>query len=138
MDAELEQQLIDSYPMLYEFSHLPTDDVPNPTPPIVFDGFACGDGWYRIVDCLSDFLESTINEHPKRPTIHATQVKQKWGRLRMYTDPMPDIAFGAIHMAEGFSSHMCESCGTVAEVDIQETDGWRAALCQDCDPPRNY
>ena len=138
MDPDLEQRLIDSYPTLYEFCHADSGDVPNPTPTIVIDGMACGDGWYAILDTLSEYIETNINDHPKRPTIRATQVKQKWGGLRVYTDSTPELAYGAIRMAEQLSRRTCESCGTTNDVDVAEEDGWRTALCPSCDPPTNY
>lgn len=138
MDDELEAHLIHDYPTLYEFCRRPLDDVSDPTPSIALDGMACGDGWYHILDTLSAFLETTINDHPDRPTIRATQVKQKWGGLRMYTDPTPELAYGAITVMERLSHTICESCGTTRDVEHREDDGWRVALCPDCEPPTNY
>ena len=70
MKEELAQQLYDKYPSLYR------DNETNK----VICGIACDDGWYLLIDVLSDLLVSRSVE------LKADQVKQKFGSLRFYID----------------------------------------------------
>lgn len=137
MDTELEQQLIEDYPILYTHCTVPKEERSSPAPNIALYGFECGDGWYQLIDTVSEIIESMVNEHPERQKVHAVQVKQKFGGLRVYTNPTPPIVYGITRLAQEMSRNMCEACGTYP-VDPQEVDGWQWALCEECEPPKNY
>lgn len=67
-------------------------------------GFEHGDGWFRVVSRLCELLEPY--------GVRLTQVKQKLGLLRVYTDSDHDDEIRDIVAdAERRSRHICETCG---------------------------
>jgi hypothetical protein len=59
----------------------------------------------------------------------ATQVKEKFGTLRFYTQGGDEYTYGVISMAESMSACMCEQCGSPAET---QGPGWYHTTCQPC------
>ena len=99
-------------------------------------GFECGDGWFTLIDELSTtierFLESQQDEERTAECVRdfiVVQVKEKYGTLRFYTSPTPDVIHWIIDFAEGMSAKICESCGSPGETNEQ---GWIRTLCQNC------
>lgn len=90
-------------------------------------GIDCGAGWY---DLLADLDRTLAALHP---TYTITQVKQKYGQLRYYLDPVPehirDVMREAIHAAEAQSLTVCEDCGASGEL---RHNPWIATLCITC------
>ena len=60
------------------------------------------------------------------PYIIATQVKEKFGGLRFYTNGYTDKVSGMIRMAESMSYRTCEVCGNPGR---SNTHGWISTLC---------
>ena len=130
MREELEQELVEEYPDLYEWYGQDPDAIDGPTLPLTLFGFSVGDGWYELLDSLSDTLDGLSVE------IKAVQVKEKFGGLRFYHNGIQsDDSFeagraaGAIRHAENMSFHVCEECGASAEL---RTEGWYRTLCDEC------
>ncbi len=71
--------------------------------------FECGDGWFGLLDALSDVL-CWRAEVEDRPASHTSQVKEKFGTLRYYwgTTEADD---GATDLAEEMSSRISEASG---------------------------
>lgn len=106
MSPELEQKLIAKYPTLYRETSM------SPQSSCMAFGFEVGDGWYDLLEILSEALTYTYttsievdeedgkiigikpyewNKEKARyfyqvepPTVIATQVKEKFGSLRFY------------------------------------------------------
>lgn len=93
-------------------------------------GLDCGEGWYYLIDALCNQLQFDIDNN-KEPQLEATQVKEKFGKLRFYTDGTTDRQEAMIDLAELFSSYVCERCGTTANVNQNES-GWIKTLCNKC------
>jgi hypothetical protein len=115
LKAELDQALCHAYPSLYRDRH---GDMRTT---LMCWGFACGDGWYALIDTLSRLL----SQHNR--DIKAIQVKEKMGGLRFYCNPEDDYAFGIVQMAEHLSEATCEECG--APGALYTTDGWLSTRC---------
>ena len=64
----------------------------------------------------------------------ATQVKQKFGGLRFYTDVNDDFINGLISMAESISYKICEHCG--ASGVVRTNSRLISTLCNPCDNKR--
>lgn len=64
-----------------------------------------GPGWAPLVTGVYEYIQA-IN-----PLISVTQVKEKWGGLRIYTDNMDNRIDAAIIDAERSSLAICEECG---------------------------
>jgi hypothetical protein len=71
-----------------------------------------------------------INTGKRYPQIIATQVKEKYGRLRFYVQRATDAQYAIIIWAESLSYDICEKCGSTKEVG--QTKGWVTTLCKEC------
>ena len=106
MNQELDKKLCTKYPLIFANRHGSVMET------LMCWGFDCGDGWYDLLEILSEALTYTYttsievdeedgkiigikpyewnNEKPRYfyqvepPTVIATQVKEKFGSLRFY------------------------------------------------------
>jgi hypothetical protein len=123
MSSELYNDLMKRHPELF-------------TPAISID---CEDGWYPIIESWCS-LVSGENEHGyvnymknidlyKNEPFTATkptQIKEKWGTLRIYTIHSNDFVNGATRMAERISDRTCEICGNRGTIRRMS---WVRVLC---------
>jgi hypothetical protein len=106
---------------------------PQASSPLWQRGIECGSGWRGIVEGLSDALEGMIRTlpEPERDRCYLTQVKEKWGELRVYMDgPETEDMKQAIKIAVERSVVTCESCGAAGE--LREDQPWKRVLCDAC------
>lgn len=131
MDQRLEQGLFDNYPVLYKYtnSEAATEEFDS-APPITYDGIVCDDGWYTLLNVLSSVLES-INDSRDEP-IHALQLKEKHGSLRITTTDHPPEAEGIIQTIRALSRLTCERCGTTDGAQPHHNGGGPKTLCEPC------
>ena len=61
--------------------------------------------------------------------IEYTQIKEKFGTLRVYTNMTDTFCDGVIAMAESMSATTCEQCGLPGKA---RNDGWIITLCEKC------
>ena len=101
MNQENTKKLLDTYPSLYQQYYLSGKETR------MCDGFACGDGWFSLIERLSAVLthhEEVLNEkNDFKISIQVKQVKEKFGSLRFYVTYHDDYVRGAIAMAENLS-----------------------------------
>ena len=62
-----------------------------------------------------------------------TQIKEKFGDLRVFLAGANDAAFDLVHEAEDQSSTTCEWCGAPGQ---KRQDGWILTLCEICHAKR--
>jgi len=93
-------------------------------------GFSCADGWYWLIHNLCASLQWDI-DHNKQPQIVATQVKEKFGGLRFYTETETERQGAMISLASSMSEEICEICGSTKSVE-QTKGGWVKTLCPKC------
>lgn len=111
-------------------------DLSTSTGSFVANGFAvhnCGDGWFRLIydTCLKLQWDTDHNNHGGEfPQIVFTQIKEKFGTLRLYVAGASDYQYGIIDMAESVSGWICEYCGTTK--DVGNTQGWVRTICREC------
>ena len=81
-------------------------------------GFDIGDGWFSILKEVALKLEHILAEYKKNDPqgwqygfYRATQVKEKYGTLRIYMSGSNDEIDAIIDKAESQSSKTCEVCG---------------------------
>lgn len=97
--------------------------------------FECGDGWFHLLDqlfsCLAFEVEWKVKGNPRKfahlNNFQVTEVKEKYGTLRVYvvnSDPSLDAH---IHMCGEFSRRICELCGAPGSALI-----WHQCRCRDC------
>lgn len=61
--------------------------------------------------------------------MHFTQIKEKFGRLRVYSVGGDAYCEGIIAMAEGMSGKICERCSVPGQ---PTKSGWIKTLCKEC------
>jgi hypothetical protein len=87
-------------------------------------GMNCWKGWYGIIDDMLATISKNIISN-----IKVVQIKEKFGALRVYTEPYDRYTQGIIDMAETLSKHTCERCGEPSE--MRSDLGWVKTLCLD-------
>jgi len=118
--------------------------------------FSIGDGWYGVIDTLCGMLSYRLESAKSRlkyaienpdahfnvpisalekdvadaleelPTI--SQVKEKFGTLRFYTDGGTTEMNNYIDFAEAMTAHICEECGAPGK---SRSGGWIKVLCNE-------
>lgn len=73
-----------------------------------------GDGWYTLLDVLCTDLQYESDQEGA-PQVHATQIKEKFGRLRFRVDDASERQRAMIRLAESLSEYSCETCGAPAD-----------------------
>ena len=98
-----------------------------------------GKGWAPLIDQVFDRIEWDIKHHQGRflGSLVITQVKEKFGTLRMYhyCDNDPGYANGYMAAIESMSAHICEDCGKPGTTGGR---GWIKTLCDDCRGPAPF
>lgn len=129
-------ELYNSYPSLFSLKD-------NKNEPIGAYGIECGDGWFDILSSLCFMIaqqERNIEGNNKyrikqgqEPVEHEpfrfTQIKEKFGGLRVYYYGGNEYTRGLIGMAESWSYNTCEKCGAKGKPDKK---GWIMTLCDNC------
>jgi Zn finger protein HypA/HybF involved in hydrogenase expression len=96
-------------------------------------GFECADGW---LDILEDLFEN-INKIVERDNLiefQVVQVKEKFGRLCVYTRNTHKEIEQLIREAEKKAAVTCEDCG--AKGETQEIGHWYRTQCPVCHSKR--
>ena len=156
MREELDEYLCKTYPKMFEQRHM------SEMVTCMCWGFACGDGWFNIIEQLCGNIQHHIDwkekqhnwsvewnkEHPDEPReiselvpqVVVTQVKEKFGTLRFYYDGGDDYISGMVTMAESMSGVTCEACGASAKTSGVDPEkgitGWVHTTCQPCQDKR--
>ena len=125
MKRAYEELLIGAYPTIY---HTLEPRLPGG------ERFECGDGWYAIVEELSEELEA-IARAGGQNRLNVVQVKEKLAALRVYFDrPAPEKAIAIVDAAIRKSRVACEFCGAPGELS-RYREGWLKTLCGKCATP---
>lgn len=72
---------------------------------------------YKNEEVLQKRVDEDIKSNSPRPVrpafpqIEFTQIKEKFGGLRVYTNYSSDYIYGVIRMADAMSYKICETCG---------------------------
>jgi hypothetical protein len=100
-------------------------------------GFECDIGWFPIIEKLCEDINNVIDkEFPLMKSgkfpFEVSQVKEKYGGLRFYTNTSVDEIDDLIHEAEMVCERTCEICGGSGETMTKggNPDGWIKTLCK--------
>jgi len=111
-------------------------------------GVECGEGWFDLIKGVCFKIKNIIEGTSF--TIRFTQIKEKFGTLRIYYRAedlegkkmeAEEEAFklgeisGVIELACLLSGYMCEICGKPAHTKGDE-GGWYATICDECEAKR--
>ena len=128
MKDELQQKLYDKYPKLFAQKSLPMNIT------CMCYGVCVGDGWYNIMEVLCSRIQGYIDrKQQKNPEFHQvefTQVKEKFGGLRVYTNGHDEVVDFLISFATGMAARTCEDCGNPGK--NRSYNGWYIAHCDTC------
>ena len=91
-------------------------------------GFACGNGWYPILWELFTAIERELGPEPGDFLV--VQVKEKFGRLRVYVEPSCPAVEELIRAAKEKARRTCERCGQPGV--LREDRSWWRTLCEGC------
>ena len=95
-----------------------------------YGGFACGEGWWPILEKLCSNIQNHIDWKNKQseivPQVTVAQIKEKFGGLRFYYDGGDDHINGMVRMAEAWADASCEECGAPGK---KREGGWIKTLC---------
>ena len=95
-----------------------------------YGGFACGEGWWPILEALCGQIQHHIDWKNKQGNVvhqvTVAQIKEKFGGLRFYYGGGDDAIDGMVRMAESWASRACEECGAPGK---SRDGGWIKTLC---------
>jgi hypothetical protein len=103
-----------------------------------YGGFACGKGWWPLLEELCHTIQSHIDWKEKQgnpiPQVAIEQIKEKFGTLRFYYQGGDDYISGAVSLAENLTDQLCEDCGGLGK---RRSGGWVRTLCDVHEAERN-
>jgi hypothetical protein len=88
-------------------------------------GFECGNGWFQLLDGV--FRSVARYEEVNDIEIRITQVKEKFGQLRIYKHDGDENIALALYITEHVSACVCEQCGKTGAISSQ--NGWLQSIC---------
>lgn len=118
MNPELETKLVTAYPSLFRGKDAPV------TENLMSFGCECGDGWFELINQACQL----IAQHAE-PGFLWTQIKEKYGTLRLNYTGGDGYTDGVVDMAEALSAITCEACGAPGKL---RGTGWLQTLCDKC------
>jgi hypothetical protein len=111
-------------------------------------GFETGRGWYPLIEDCIRHLEKFTKVSSQKGMLgkfltwlykifkiydfEITQVKEKYGLLRIYLSSETDKISEIIERYEYLSEHVCEECGKFETAKIRLSHGWYKTLCEEC------
>ena len=90
----------------------------------------CGKGWLPLIEKVAAAIDS-FNTALSETPIEVSQIKQKFGGLRIYHYNAPEDLRQLIYEALAASWHIREKCGSTAGVTTN-LEGYRFTLYPDC------
>jgi hypothetical protein len=92
----------------------------------------CDIGWYKLLDNLFKEIDDWYTQYhwDQLPEFMVTDIKEKYGTLRVYVGSSHETIFDMIDRAEEESAHTCEECGE--EGSIRTLAGWYRTVCDKC------
>jgi len=125
MKLELQKKLFEKYPKIF------ADKDKSMKETAMCWGIETGDGWYSLINCLCGQIQAECDRLGDNYQVVASQVKEKLGGLRFYTNCSTDTIEGYISFAVSLSYYICEKCGKMDRT-VTQTRGWIITLCECC------
>ena len=120
MKDELEQQLVAKFPALFKGQDKP------PTESFMCFGCECSDGWFDLIYNACACIANHLKNRPECPPVEFTQIKEKFGGLRLYYFGGDEYVHGVCSMAEAMSYKICEVTGDKGQ--LCSTGHWLRTL----------
>ena len=120
MSPELENKLYEDFPMLFANREQKGS--------CMVYGCEHGDGWHGILRAACKEIAAHGERECYQP-FKFSQIKEKYGTLRLYHDGGDSYCDGVVDMAEAMSAVTCEQCGAPGKPN---DSGWISTLCEGC------
>lgn len=130
MKEELEKKLIEKYPALFRGKDKP------PTESLMCFGCECSDGWFTLINRACSLIANHMKYRPECPPVEFTQIKEKFGGLRLYFNGGDEYVEGVCSMAETMSYDICEVTGEAGRLHRAGT--WLRTLSKAEAEKNNY
>lgn len=130
MREELEQKLVEKYPVLFRGKDKP------PTESLMCFGCECSDGWFDIIQRVCGLITNHMRYRPECPPVEFVQIKEKFGTLRLYYNGGDEYVEGVCSMAEAMSDCVCEVTG--ARGSLCKAGTWLRTLSPEEAAKNNY
>jgi hypothetical protein len=91
-------------------------------------GFMCGRGWLPLIYETLDKIQAIVDRDGL--DIQVTEIKEKYGGLRIYLDSDTDEIFELTQIAEEQSYNICEECSKPGK--LHNVKGWWMTRCEAC------
>lgn len=91
-------------------------------------GLMCGPGWYPLIYETLDKIRAIVDRDGL--DLEVTEIKEKFGELRIYTSSYTDEIYKIIQKASEKSIQTCEICGKYGA--LTEVNGWWMTRCEKC------
>jgi hypothetical protein len=140
MNQELQDQLFEKYPALFENKDKSIQES------CMSWGIECNDGWYELLSSVC----WRISQHEKNIAdrirvrneagkendqsdldyipVKFDQIKEKFGGIRIYYTGGDDYVRGVVSLADEMSYKICEVCGNAGKPN---KGGWISVLCDE-------
>ena len=124
MNKKNTNYLLKKYSWIYREYHLPCSQT------CLCWGFACGDGWYKLLKDLSEKIDKHLKKNPElKKNFAVVQVKEKFATLRYYVHGSDETIDKYVDEAEALSAVTCEDCGKPGK---PRDTSWKSTLCDNC------
>jgi len=116
---KLSQELINKYSHLFE----PDEVRMDITKSCMAWGMECRDGWHDLIEKMMEEISAL-----KLEGFYFTQIKEKFGTLRVYTNYYNEEVEAIIQKYEDISAVTCEVCGKPGTIN---DGGWLQVRCEE-------
>ena len=124
MREELEQKLMDDFPFMEVKSFVDGERLGCP---IICE---CQDGWFKLIYSMCKEIDELYKAKGKDVNeLNIEQIKEKFGRLRIYMGNYIEGVNEIIERYERLSENTCERCGKLGEI---RGKSWVQTLCNEC------
>lgn len=128
MRMELEEKLVKDFPELFKGKDKSLKQS------LMAFGCECDDGWYPVIRSMCHAIHQQLKHNEME--FEFTQVKEKYGGLRVYHFGGDAFIDGVIAMAEEMAYKTCELCGSTGT--LCNTGYWLKTLCENHAKEHNY
>lgn len=87
------------------------------------------DGWQELFLQMCEEIREPLIEANYLDKFRFSQIKEKYGSLRMYNFGAPEAVHNIINKYERLSTRICVRCGKTA---TKISQGWICPYCDDC------
>ena len=126
---EQRRHLIEKYPYLIPRNMWTGEVDPNYNYDYIRGEGEIPQGWRRLFLMYCKAIHKPLRESNMIEKFQFSQIKEKYGTLRLYNFGLPQSIYYLETIYECFSKYICQRCGQWADV---QTSDWIESLCNDC------